>query len=151
MMSVNRASGADNFEPPNQALLLEMELADILEKYVAWLATEYKGSGFNLIEHHFDLSGYRSRLRDQVRARKITESQASHSFFLAALLRARKMSQVIIDNNICSAKLHCLYGRLKRSASTRNTQPSEVDENELRSAILRKHTEKWQELSARLA
>jgi hypothetical protein len=147
-MNVNCDSG---FQGPSDGMLIEMEWAVLLEEYLAWLATQYEGPGFHLISHHFDLSGYRMQLRDHVSSGRLAESQALHSYFVAALLRARKLRQVIVDNNIVSAKIRCFWAHLSGRETTDNIQPGDLDENELTCAIIGKHDEKWRLLSSQVA
>ena len=148
MLNVDCASRTDTLMSKH-GMLCEIELTHVLEDYVTWLASEYEGTGFNLTAHHFDLSGYRSQLRGHVSAGELAESEASRYLFLAALLRAHKMSQVIVDNNVAAAKIRRLTERLSIHETTCDNKLNEIDENELRSVIIHKHTEKWRELSSR--
>ena len=128
--------------------LSETELADLLENYIAWLATEHEGPGFHLIAHHFDLSGYRRQLRDDVRACKLGASEASHFFFVAALSHAHKLSEVILNNNVSSAKIRCLYAALKTPENGDHRVAEDLDEDLLEAEILGKHTEELRKLLA---
>ena len=141
----------NNFLVPSDGMLTDMEYAVLLETYIAWLATQYEGPGFHLIAHHFDLSGYRAQLLDTVSTGSLGQSEASRSYFIATLSRARKMSQVLADNNVCAAKLRHLRAKLKGSETGDEIDIPEIDENEVRSNQLRRQTAKWQELSAQIA
>jgi hypothetical protein len=143
-----------DFEAPAHAVFAataDGKRASALETYVAWLATQYEGPGFHLIAHHFDLAGYRTQLLDGVRTGRLGESEASRFYFIAALSRARKMSQVLVDNNVCAAKLRHLRAKLKSRETGDEIDIPEIDENEVRSNQMRRQTAQWQELSAQIA
>jgi hypothetical protein len=124
----------------------EMTLTRLME-FLAWLADQYEGAGFNLIEHHFDLSGYRSQLRGQISSGQLSESKALHHLLSAALSRVHKLSQVIVDNNVGAARIRRLYELPRKRNATCDNCSSDIDELAIRAAITDKHIEKWRALS----